>query len=362
MEVTTYLKDKGVKALEEEIAIVVKEYDDLYVLNYNQIESPKDHPITKECRGLILDKDFNVVSRSFDRFFNYGECTAGENLGISECSVVEKVDGSLIKIYFYKGIWHVSTRGTAYAESNVADFGLTFQDLVWKSLNVSDEGHFQSLCNDHLYPENTYIFEVTSRENRVVTRYEGYTLWSLGCRNNETGEYSQPQHIENFGAKLPKTYNFKSIDDMLEASKALPDLAEGYVLYREGIPQCKVKSPLYLTVHRIRGEGSLTNKRVMQLLLMNEQDEYLTYYPEDERFFEAWINCYEALLCRISATYDTYKHIEDQKQFALKVKDELFSAVLFQSRNKGEHPVRVWHQQREAYKLKVLEEYSLWVD
>ena len=30
--------------------------DNRVILNYNQIDSPKNHPVVKECRGLVLDK------------------------------------------------------------------------------------------------------------------------------------------------------------------------------------------------------------------------------------------------------------------------------------------------------------------
>ena len=73
MKTIEYIKKNGIESLKSEFGINVKEYDDLFVLNYDQIESPKTHPIVQECRSLILDKQFNVVSRSFDRFFNFGE-------------------------------------------------------------------------------------------------------------------------------------------------------------------------------------------------------------------------------------------------------------------------------------------------
>ena len=361
MKVIDYLKENGIKALEQEYSILVKEYDELYVLNYNQIESPKTSDIVKECRGLILDKEFNVVSRSFDRFLNYGEAGCGEDLDITKCSIHEKVDGSLIKIYCYKGVWYVSTRGTAYAESGVSDFGITFKELVYKALQVDNEEDFQFECSNCLFEENTYIFEVTSRENRVVTRYDGYDLWFLACRSNSCGTYIEASAINHkrFRAKLPKVYTFNTVDEMIEASKSLPNLEEGYVVYSEGVPMCKVKSPLYLTVHRIRGEGSLSNKRIMQLLLMNEQDEYLTYYPEDQQFFDPVQQAYESLLCRITVVWEESKHLEDKKEFALAVKDNLFSAVLFTAKMKNEHPIHVWHSQADSYKLKVL---GTWVE
>jgi hypothetical protein len=63
--------------LKEELGIKFKIYheDGIVILNYDQIESPKSHPIVIECRSLILNiYTLGVVSRKFDRFFNHGEC------------------------------------------------------------------------------------------------------------------------------------------------------------------------------------------------------------------------------------------------------------------------------------------------
>ena len=45
LQVQKFLKEKGVEALRNEFAIIVKEVDGLLVLNYNLIESPKTDPI-----------------------------------------------------------------------------------------------------------------------------------------------------------------------------------------------------------------------------------------------------------------------------------------------------------------------------
>lgn len=78
MKTLEFIKEHGLSALTEKLGIAVKPFitpsgDTLYLLDYNQIDSPKTDPIVCECRSLIIDSDYNVVSRSFDRFFNYSE-------------------------------------------------------------------------------------------------------------------------------------------------------------------------------------------------------------------------------------------------------------------------------------------------
>ena len=48
----------------------------LVILNYDQLDSPKLHPIVMECRGLVLDTtNYDVVASCMKRFFNLGEAT-----------------------------------------------------------------------------------------------------------------------------------------------------------------------------------------------------------------------------------------------------------------------------------------------
>jgi T4 RnlA family RNA ligase len=356
MRVIEYLKENGTEKLTSELGVIVKKYEDaqLFVLNYDQINSPKND-ITSECRGLILDYDYNIVSRSFDRFFNYGEQFATFNP--LTAVAYEKVDGSLIKIYEHKGHWYCSTRGTAFAESGVNGWDLTFKDMVCKALSLRDEEDFQAHCNTLLDESRTYIFEVTGLQNRVVTRYEDESLWFLASRNNKTGKYYTNEFVgiaQLFKAKLPRQFKFDSIEHCLETAKHLPDLQEGYVMYSNGIPVCKVKSPIYTAIHHLRGEG-LNPKRIAELVVINEQDEYLTYFPEDEKHFILYtVKLLQTLIQAQDVLIECFG-IQDQKEFALKVKDYPFAQFLFQARKLGESNVmRVFNASETNRKVKFL--------
>lgn len=355
MKVIEYLKENGTEKLTSEFGVIVKKYEDaqLLVLNYDQINSPKNE-ITSECRGLILDYDYNIVSRSFDRFFNYGEQFATFNPATAVA--YEKVDGSLIKIYKYKDCWLCSTRGTAFAESGVNGWDLTFEDMVWKALGVNCATDFNDKCNEWLNPSSTYICEITGVENRVVTRYQGYTLWLLAERDNQTGEYYEVPLVicENFGFELPSLYKFSSVEQCIETTKHLPDLQEGYVMYENGVPVCKVKSPAYVAVHHIRGEG-LTPKRIAELVVINEQEEYLTYFEEDRKFFTPYVEALEFQLKSAQHHYHKFRDIEDQKEFALCVKDYHYAQYLFQARKMGESDIyKVFNASETNRKVKFL--------
>lgn len=363
MQVVKYLKEFGINKLKDEFKIKVKNYDEegLIVLNYDQIYSkPKDHPIIRECRGLILDSNFDIVSRSFYRFFNMGEIPQeDEQFDIRRAICFEKADGSLMKIYKHRGKWQCSTRGTAFGEAQTPT-GTTFKELTFKALNVETEEQFQGLCSSHFDPKYTYNFEVTSRENRIVKVYEGHSLWFLAKINNQTGE----DQTEFDTSEMPATvkelrkFTFNSEDAILTASKELKELDEGYVCLdtTSGI-RLKIKSPTYLTVHSLRGEGTLTPKKIMELILMNEHEEYLCYYPEDRDYFTPYKSSLDRMEVEMGDLWKETRDIESQKDYAVQVKDKCYSAAMFEARGKGSDPWVCFNNQRDNYKVRTLEQY-----
>jgi T4 RnlA family RNA ligase len=343
-----------------EFSLSVNEWTDkdgqvLYVLNYNQIESPKNHPITNECRSLVVtrggDSGWFVVSRSFDRFFNYGETQ--EVHDITNLTAFEKVDGSIVSLFYWKGDWLYRTRSMIMPTSSVNGWDITWKDLIEPVLLT--RGFYEYFHNMY----NTYIFEVVGRENRVVTRYAESAAYLLAVRCNLTGNYIQfsKGDAELRGWKAPKSYQFKSFEDCLVAAKELRELNEGYVLYDQfGEPKIKVKNPAYVAAHHLRGEG-LNPKRIMQLVIMNEHSEYLAIFPEDTEHFTVYIEKYLEMLNDMQTTWIQNKDIVDQKEFALAVKHLPTSGVLFKARKSEEGLLHCFNSFDESFKIKCLTNY-----
>jgi hypothetical protein len=47
----------------------------------------------------------------------------------------------------------------------------------------------------------------------------------------------------------------------------------------------KIKSPLYVTLHHIK-EGTTTHGNIVEVIKRNEQEEFLTYFPEFQEVFD----------------------------------------------------------------------------
>lgn len=326
----------GLDSLKEKYGISFStQYDDIVVLNYSQTDSQahKHDPIVKECRGLILEKNsWNVVARSFDRFFNYGECPEASKHDIAKAKVQEKLDGSLITAYWRYDRWNFATRRMAFAEGTNA-FNVSFRQVIDKAFDVNK-------LNECVKEDWCVVFELTSPETRVVKRYSDYRLNLIGCRNRITQEELLSLQLDKMAESLnvprPKSYSMFSFEDVVKNAKELPELDEGYVCVWDGENQengsfyrLKIKNPAYLAVAHMRDNGEHSEKRVICLVMMNEQEEYLSYFPEDRVLFQKYVDAHLRMKEDIKKTWSEVKGIKDQKTFALIVKDKPISGILF---------------------------------
>lgn len=336
--------------LTEQFAIKVKYYEDerIVLLDYHMIDSPKMNPVVIECRSLILCMDtFDVVSRKFSRFFNYGEALEYyQDFDLSSSVIMEKADGSLIGVYHHNDKWHISTRGMAFAEGDHV-MGGTFRDKVLDTFGFTDE-KFQEkfgVFNKHL----TFVFEYTSPENRIVTRYEKPEMVFLSLNNGEkeldyeTAYYTLLVHgVENI--RKVKTYSASDMDAVVALANSLPNLQEGFVIY-DPVSQkrMKVKSSLYVVAHAIRGNDPLpTKKNLLNLLFTGELDEFIAYFPEWEEKARMIEDEVQSVKYDLAAAWGEYSHIGEQKEFAIAIKNVKYNSVLFQARKRGTDITDVW--------------------
>jgi len=336
--VIDFLNEHGLDRLKEEFGIKYSQneaYPDLYVLNYDQIESSKckDHPIVKQCRSLVVEYtgySWRIVSRSFDRFFNEGEVEHDHD--VTELTACEKVDGSLVSVFWYEDQWLYRTKSMIEPEPEMKmSTGRSWCDLI------------ESVLTGHFYRKDfTYIFEVVSKDNRVVTRYDEDAAYLLAVRENRTGDYLnranlcdvyQDLIVSSPKVRMPREFKFDTMQHALEAAKELPNLEEGYVMYNyQNEPVIKVKSPAYVAAHRLRGESVLTPKRIIEMIRIGEADEYLSIFPEDTEAFDDVKGKLYALVWKIQqAFHSELKHIEDQKEYALAIMEKYpeYQGILF---------------------------------
>ena len=308
----------------------IKKDQDYTILSYNQIESDFYNDIVRECRGIIIEsKTLNPVCVPFYKFGNYGEGYVPE-IDWGSARTQEKVDGSLIKVWYHNSKWRVSTNGTINAYNcplGLVDFSQ--MDCPYKTFgelfDVAKEK--QGLDFSKLDKDNTYMFELVSPYNKVVVNYEDISIYHIGTRNNKTYE----EFDVDIGIKKPKQYSLNTLEDCIKSASKLSYNEEGYVVVDKYWNRVKIKSPSYVSVHHLKGNGEINIASIIELIRTNEIGEFLSYFPEYSKNVEKInlkindiIHSLEIGLCEISK-----KSYQTQKEFALEVKDRPFSGFYF---------------------------------
>lgn len=359
-----YLNSNSLENLTEQFGIKVKIYDDFIGLNYDQIKSPKSHPITMECRSLKLIRgSWMIASRAFDRFFNYGECpNEYAKFNFDHAIITEKVDGSIIPIW-YNTIdkrWEISSKSAIFGESFLSP-NKTYRETVLETFSFSED-EFQQFFDKNSDTNFTYIFEYIGPDNFIVTPYKDKQMVLLGIRHNfKNNEYCSLDEMESFVSILPgnvrmfKTYKLSSFENIIASMKELKGLEEGYVcIDTKHNLRVKIKSPQYVAMHHMRGENNVTKEGLINVVISGEIDELVTYFPHLKDKLESIQQTVNEFLETMKNVYNEIHHLELQKDFAKEAMKHKFSGLLFAARKNKTSIEHEFDLASNDYKVRLL--------
>lgn len=337
MELQDYLRTKGLAKLVQEYNIKVNRhsnFENLVCLKYSQLESPMGERLVQQCRGIILDEanNWKIVSYPYDKFFNYGESYAPK-LDWDTAKVYEKLDGSLMTLYYYQGEWRVQSSGMADAAGEVHGFGYTFSQLFWKVWQD----------NDYQLPAETnccFMFELMTPYNRIVVRQNSNSLVLHGVRDRLNQKESQPGNWANkYNWQVVEIYPLQTLEEIIELTNNLdPMESEGYIVCDAQFNRIKIKSPNYVAISHVR--GGFSSRKILEIVVTNEGEEFLNYYPEWQKLYQQIEAKYNELVQRIEEEYRQYQNLPTQKEFALAIKHLPYSGTLFTLRSGKANSVR----------------------
>jgi len=221
----------------------------------------------RDCRGLILDFEGNVVGRPFSKFWNYSQVLdqipAGEPF-----TVWEKLDGSLGIIASYQGQRVVATRGSF----------------------DSDQAKWLAAWLDREHPDfmpggETWLTEIVYPDNRIVVDYgqraEAVLLAVMAPNGKEL-----PEVFENC-ARFTKARRFDGIADFSIVNSD-PRFAgeEGFVVKWQSGLMAKIKADEYSRLHRL--VTGCSNRTIWELLRTGKGiGEIVERVPAE---FAEWVN------------------------------------------------------------------------
>ena len=143
------------------------------------------------------------------------------------------------------------------------------------------------------------MFELTSPASRIVVAHEEADLRCIGARDLATLKEVEAEAVaEENGWRAARRFpQLKSLQAVEAAAEKLnPAEAEGFVAVDAKWNRIKIKSPAYVAMHHLgavptaggdRRSPHLRRRRLLQIALAAEGDEWLAYWPEFAREFEA---------------------------------------------------------------------------
>jgi hypothetical protein len=232
----------------------------------------------KHMRSVVVNYAGEVISAGFPKFTNWGENPDHFPVpnSLKHCTVVEKLDGSLLIVTKYNGQYILRTRGTVDASTmaNGHELELFKEKILFplanKIGNIGETWKF------------SILFEWVSPINKIVLNYGDEPDWYLVGMiwHSEYELYSQP-NLDSFAKghnlKRPPTYTFSSVEDLLKDVDQWRG-KEGVVVYSKNDQMLhKVKGAWYLALHHMKSELSNIEK-VIDVWLEQGMPDYQTFY------------------------------------------------------------------------------------
>lgn len=306
-----YLKENGLEKAIATFQLKSREYENKILLKYDQLCGPTmmANQEVQDCRGIILEKgSWKVMSLAFQKFFNSDETNA-HKVDWETARVLEKLDGTLIQVYYdwNDNRWYAGTTGTAEGEGEVNNkMGTTFNELFWKTV-------FEKYGMDESYLKVgfTYVFELTTPYNIVVKPHGESSATLLSVRNLETLKEVSFEELTaiatTLGVPMVKEFDLsaRNVGTLLNTFKNMVWTEEGYVVVDANFNRIKIKNPAYVAVHHLKGKTAEHN--IISIVKTNEIEEFASTFPErKDELFKLKEN-YDKLVVHLNEAWEELK-------------------------------------------------------
>ena len=221
--------------------------DGIYVLKYKKKVFFDNlwNDYLEECRGTIVDADFNVVSRPFTKVYNYGiEAKAPVLAPETMVSAYRKVNGFMVAMTWHNGDILVSTTGSTSGDFVDMARAMMIKEQSWAnwqsavSMNRGYTMMFECVHpNDpHIIPEDAGMYFLGWRENSWESQVNGFGF--------NVADHWRKFALGVLHCKYPEMIQM-TVGNLVEHTKNVRH--EGFVFYTAEGVSSKIKSPYYLT-------------------------------------------------------------------------------------------------------------------
>lgn len=310
----------------------------VWSLNYDQFAARHDDELALDCRGLVLrtcstEKSVvvgptTILARPMRRFFNFGTPFAA-NVDLAHARIFEKMDGTLIILYFDHATekWCVATRAVPDGDVSLDGHDTTFSSLFKATIERQYEGTFTGFCA-RLDDALTYSFELTTSENQVVVSYPTPQAHLLAVIDTTTGQEHDIREFA-YALYLCPSHDFMSIEELRQfVASRDPHRFEGLVLCDQEHRRVKLKNESYMALNGAVDSLIKSPRNMMNSILDGSDDDAEAQLPKylQERL-HAMRKGLQTYFAEVESVYRQH-HTTDRKAFVLAVCNAGFSPYL----------------------------------
>lgn len=310
---------------------------ELYIYNYTRLAEINKvwNEATITCRGIICDKDLNVVARPFEKFFNYEELIHGKvEIPKGSFEVYEKLDGSLGILYFIGDIPYIATRGSF--ESDQAIHATSILHSAYKN------------SIPHLDKSKTYLFEIIypSNDTPLVVNYGDIDdIFLLAVIDTDTGV---EDNIDNYSSIFKTVKHYPNVENYLQFRKeSNGQNREGFVVKFSNGFRMKLKFDEWFKAHAALTQ--LSNKNILEALIGNKCAELRSQIKaalseESVIYFDSIVDEYQKMYNSIErkATSEFKDDFASDVEMAGYFNTCSYPSIMFKMYRKADYNSLIW--------------------
>lgn len=214
--------------------------EDMFILKYKKKVFYDNlwNRFLEECRGTIVDSEFNVVTRPFTKIYNFRvEKKAPSLPDDTVVTAYRKVNGFMVAVTWHNSKLLVSTTGS------------TDSPFVELAKSKMDLDRYAEVCKN--WSHVTFMFECVHEEDPHIVPEEA-GMYLLGYREKSWDSKVSKIEVDpgllyalskQFECQVPE-FRQMTIGSLMRALKFVKH--EGFVFYTDDGVAAKVKSPHYL--------------------------------------------------------------------------------------------------------------------
>jgi hypothetical protein len=205
-----------------------------------------NNPEIRKYKGMIVDTETGKpVVQNYSTPIDYLlENPESFSEKFKDCKVYELIDGTMFRIYFFNGLWRISTNGMITPKKG------------WSSpknfLELFNEGLRKTPINfDQLNQKYVYLVVLKHPENTIVVRYPRPGLVHVGTMDMTSGEGVEVE--TDIGVPKPEEYQV-SLTELVEklGQEQSPVKFAGLMIRDKDNERYRVESSDYITARALR--------------------------------------------------------------------------------------------------------------